>query len=318
MAESQGKELAPEPLVSVVIPCYNHAHFLSEAVESVLGQGYSQIETFVIDDGSTDNTRQIAERYPGVRYRHQANQGAAAARNAGIVESRGDFLVFLDADDRLLSWAVETGVRALQEDRAIACTIGACRDIGPGGETLDAPDQLLVHRDHYLALLRSCFILSGSSVLFSRRCLEAVGGFDRSYPAGDDYDLYLRIARRFPVQCHGRVVTEYRRHADSLTGDPIRTLRGELRALRAQRFAVQNPRERAARRSGRRRARRAHGASLRRQLVEQAQKRDWSGVVKSTKALLRSHPAGLMSAVGDLWAIRRGAIALGERNGDST
>ena len=310
--------MAPEPLVSVVIPCYNQAHFLSEALESVLGQGYGRVETFVIDDGSTDNTRQIAERYPEVRYRHQANQGAAAARNTGIAESRGDLLVFLDADDRLLSWAVETGVQALQGDLTIACTIGACRDIGPGGETLNAPDQLLVHRDHYLALLRSCFILSGSSVLFSRWCLEAVGGFDQSYPAGDDYDLYLRIARRFPVRCHGRVVTEYRRHSESLTGDPIRTLRGELGALRAQRFAVQTPSERAARRTGRRRARRAHGASLRQRLFEQAQKGDWSGVSASTRALLRSHPAGLLSALGDLWAIRRGAISLGKRQGDST
>lgn len=317
MAESEEKE-ALEPLVSVVIPCYNQAHFLSEALESVLGQGYGRIEILVVDDGSTDNTRPVAERYPEVRYHHQANQGAAAARNTGIAESRGDLLVFLDADDRLLPWAVETGVRALQGDRNIACTIGACRDIGPGGETLDAPDQLLVHRDHYLALLKSCFILSGSSVLFSRWCLEAVGGFNQSYPTGDDYDLYLRIARSFPLQCHGRVVTEYRRHADSLTGDPIRTLRGELEALGAQRSAVQNSRERAALRSGRRRARRAHGASLRRRLFEQAQQRDWGGSFESARALLRSHPAGLMSALGDLWVIRRGAIASGERRGHST
>jgi glycosyltransferase involved in cell wall biosynthesis len=293
-----------DPLVSVVIPCFNQAHFLGEALESVLGQDYGQIETIVVDDGSTDNTRLIAERYPGVHYRRQANQGAAAARNTGIAESQGDLLVFLDADDRLLSWAVETGVNALRQDGAVACAVGACRDIGPGGEVLSAPEQLLIHRDHYLALLRSCFILSGSSVLFSRWCLEAVGGFDRSYPAGDDYDLYLRIAKRFPIRCHGRVVTEYRRHPNSLTGDPIRTLRGELGALRAQRSAVRSRRERAALRSGRRRARRAHSAVLRRRLFEQVRRHEWGGASRSTRALLRSRPRALVSALGDIWVAR--------------
>lgn len=315
---SQEQDQVCEPLVSVIIPCYNQAHFLSEALESVLDQGYSRIEIFVIDDGSTDNTRQIAERYPEVQYRRQANQGAAAARNTGIAESRGDLLVFLDADDRLFAWAVETGVKALGGDRMIACTIGACRDMGPGGEALAAPDQLLVHRDHYLALLRSCFILSGSSVLFSRWCLEAVGGFEESYPAGDDYDLYLRIARRFPIRCHGRVVTEYRRHADSLTGNPVRTLRGELSALRAQRSAVRSRAERAALRSGRRRARLAHGASLRWRLFAQLQERDWSGARGSTRALLRSHPGALMNALGDIWVARRAAVPSGRWRGVPT
>lgn len=298
-----------EPLVSVVIPCYNHAHFLSGALESVLAQSYSRIETFVIDDGSTDNTRQVAERYPEIHYRRQANRGAAAARNTGIAESEGDFLVFLDADDRLLAWAVETGMRMLGKDAALACAVGACRDIGPGGEPLGAPDQLLVHHDHYLALLKSCFILSGSSVLFSRRCLETVGGFDESYPAGDDYDLYLRIARRFPVQCHGRVVTEYRRHAYSLTGDPVRTLHGELRALRAQRSMVRSRGERAALRSGQRRARLTHGASLRWRLFEQVQRREWRSALRSTAALFRHRPGALIDVLWDLRTVRPAKIA---------
>jgi hypothetical protein len=159
--------------------------------------------------------------------------------------------------------------------------------------------------------LKSCFILSGSSVVFSRWCLEAVGGFDRSFPTGDDYDLYLRIARRFPIQCHGRVVTEYRRHADSLTGDPGRTLRGELGALRVQRGAVRNRRERVALRAGRGRARQAHGASLSRRLFEQVQNRDWSGAFRSMRALLRSHPTALGDVLADLWTARSLAVPVG-------
>jgi cellulose synthase/poly-beta-1,6-N-acetylglucosamine synthase-like glycosyltransferase len=303
--ESQASGPAIEPLVSVVIPCFNQAHFLDEALQSVAAQTYGRIETIVVDDGSTDNTSQVTRRYPRVIYRHQSNRGAAAARNAGIAASNGEFLVFLDADDRLLSWAVETGMQAFEADRGIACAVGACRDIGPAAEELGTPGQVLVHRDHYLALLRSCFVLSGSSVLFSRWCLEAVGGFDESYLAGDDYDLYLRIARRFPIECHGRVVTDYRRHAASLTQDPILTMRGELSALRAQRRAVRNREERAALRAGRQRAQRAHGASLRNRLFEQAQHRDWEGVFKSARTLARRHPSALANAAGDLWVARR-------------
>jgi glycosyltransferase involved in cell wall biosynthesis len=301
-----------EPLVSVVIPCYNQAHYLSEALESVLGQGYGRIETFVVDDGSTDNTCSIVERYPQAHYRRQPHQGAAVARNTGIAESSGDLLLFLDADDRLSAWAIETGVQALQaEDGRTACAVGACRDIGSAGEALDAPDQPLVHRDHYLALLKSCFILSGSSVLFSRWCLEAVGGFDPAYPTGDDYDLYLRISRRFPIRCHGRVVTEYRRHSDSLTGDPGRTLYGELGALNAQRSVVQGRGERAALRSGRRNARSRHATALRWRLCAQMQTRDWRGAIASARVLSRNQPAALMQAMVDLWIL--GLTALRSR-----
>src|SRR5215212_9690625 len=90
------------PLVSVVIPCYNQAHFLSEAIESVLAQTHPNFEIIVVDDGSTDNTSEVAARYPGVRHIRQDNQGLAAARNTGLRESKGTCLVFLDADDRLL------------------------------------------------------------------------------------------------------------------------------------------------------------------------------------------------------------------------
>jgi glycosyltransferase involved in cell wall biosynthesis len=313
IAPPPGLGQVSEPSVSVVIPCYNQAHFLAEAIESALAQEQGQIEIVVVDDGSTDNAGEISKRYPKVRYLRQENRGAAAARNTGIAASSGEFLVFLDADDRLLPGAVDAGVQAFRGEPAIACAIGACRDIGPGGEALGTPDQVLVHRDHYLALLRSCFVLSGSSVLFSRWCLEALDGFEESYVAGDDYDLYLRIARRFPIECHGRIVTEYRRHADSLTQDPIQTMKGELGALRAQRGAVAGGVERTALKAGRRRARRTHAGALRRRLFEQVGARDWTRALRSAAALARSQPTALIDALGDLRAARRVAGAAGGR-----
>src|SRR5688500_8996836 len=103
-----------EPLVSVVIPCYNQAHYLSEAVESALAQSYGSVETFVVDDGSADNSGEISARYPRVSYLRQANRGVAAARNAGLAASSGQFVLFLDADDRLLPEAVAVGLEAFR------------------------------------------------------------------------------------------------------------------------------------------------------------------------------------------------------------
>ena len=111
-------------LVSVVIPCYNQAHFLTEAIESVLAQTSRQFEIIVVDDGSTDNTAEVAARYPGIGYLRQDNQGLAAARNTGLRHSQGDYLVFLDADDRLLPAALESGLDYLSAHPACAFVWG--------------------------------------------------------------------------------------------------------------------------------------------------------------------------------------------------
>src|SRR5207247_11100212 len=88
-------------LVSVIIPCYNQAHFLREAIQSALVQTYSQREIFIVDDGSTDNTAEVTAGFAGVRCIRQEKAGVSTARNTGLKESRGEYLVFLRADDRL-------------------------------------------------------------------------------------------------------------------------------------------------------------------------------------------------------------------------
>src|SRR5215213_3125487 len=101
------QEVVASPLVSVVIPCYNQAHFLGEAIESVLAQSYPNFEIVVVDDGSTDDTSEVAGSYPKVRLVRQENQGLSGARNAGLARSEGEYVVFLDADDRLRPEALE-------------------------------------------------------------------------------------------------------------------------------------------------------------------------------------------------------------------
>src|SRR5438093_12919445 len=164
--------------VSVIIPCYNQAHFLHEAIESVLAQTYSTREIIVVNDGSTDSTAEVAGRYSAVRHIYQENAGPSAARNTGLKETSGEYLVFLDADDRLLPEALEIGVDCLRQHPECAFASGFCRLII--GSLLSSPKQLHVVRDHYLELLRGNYIWCPGSVIYRRTAFEVVKGFDIS------------------------------------------------------------------------------------------------------------------------------------------
>jgi len=106
----KGVSMPESGLVSAIIPCYNQAHFLHEAIESVLAQSYPNFEIILVNDGSTDSTADVVRRYSPVRYVYQENAGLSSARNTGLKKSRGEYVVFLDADDRLLPEALQVGV----------------------------------------------------------------------------------------------------------------------------------------------------------------------------------------------------------------
>ncbi len=286
------------PSISVVIPCFNQAHYLAEAIESVLGQTLAPSEVAVVDDGSEDNSYAIAGRYSNVARLRQPNQGVAAARNAGCQATTGSYLVFLDADDRLLPAALEKGATALDRRPQVAFVSGVSRDIGDDGRVLDGDRQPLVTQDHYLRLLEDCFIWSGSSIVFRRSALEAVGGFDEGLDAGDDYDLYLRIARRFPIYCHDELVTEYRRHGTNTTRDPAVVLDSQLEVLSRQRASVRDRREKEARRRGIRKTRREHGQALATQIAEDWRRHRRNRALRGLRVLARRDPHGLTQLVG--------------------
>ncbi len=222
------------PTVSVVIPCYNHARFLGEAIESALDQTCREVEIVVVDDGSTDDTASVAARYPGVVYVRQENQGLAAARNTGVRSSRGAFLVFLDADDRLLPNAIDAGLECFARHPDAAFVSGDHRRIALDGTPIATPEVPRVQGDHYLALLRGNYIGMHATVMYRREAVEQAGGFDPTLPACEDYDLYLRIARDLPVHQHEAVVAEYRRYDGNMSRDLGLMLGTVLRVLRAQ------------------------------------------------------------------------------------
>jgi glycosyltransferase involved in cell wall biosynthesis len=166
--------------VSVVVTCHNQGRFLAEAIESVLSQAYQPSEIIVVDDGSTDETAEVSRRYPRVRYVFQPNLGLAAARNRGIQEGRGDFFVFLDADDRLLPPALESGMEALLEHPECVFAFGDYRVIESDGAVLLEPPRRPMNGECYSALLRGNCIEMHATVIYRRSLFDEIGTFNIS------------------------------------------------------------------------------------------------------------------------------------------
>lgn len=222
------------PLVSVVIPCHGQAHFLPVALESALGQDYGQAEVIVVDDGSPDDTKGVVSRYPGVRYLRQANRGLSAARNQGWRMAKGQFVVFLDADDWLHRIALSAGVACLVAHPEWQFVWGAYEYVNADGSFRSKMPQRVVESEHYKALLGDNVIGMCATVMFRRQIVEEIGGFDETLPACEDYDLFLRITRSHAVGCHGALVASYRQHDGNMSGKAALMLETALKVLKRQ------------------------------------------------------------------------------------
>ncbi|OGL46001.1 MAG: hypothetical protein A2W05_01200 [Candidatus Schekmanbacteria bacterium RBG_16_38_10] len=184
-------------LVSIIIPTFNCRKYIRHAIESALAQTYKNIEIIVVDDGSTDNTREeiedlISEK--GISYIYQANKGLPGARNTGIKHSSGEYLVFLDSDDVILPEKITTQVSFIKEHPDVCLVYSRYQYFKN-----DNPDDVVSHpyallRGHlYKELIRANFFIV-HSVLVKKECVEKVGGFDESFMAFEDWDLWIRMA----------------------------------------------------------------------------------------------------------------------------
>jgi glycosyltransferase involved in cell wall biosynthesis len=290
---------ASAALVSVVVPCYNHGRFLPDALESIARQTHPHVEVVVIDDGSTDDTATIARSSAGVQYRHQPNAGLAAARNAGLEASTAAFIVFLDADDRLLPEAIATNVAFLEADPRLAFVSGEHRYVDEEGRVSAEWSGNPVAEGHYASLLRRNYIGMIATVMFRRGVLVAQGGFDTGLEACEDYDLYLRIARVHPVAAHASVVAEYRRHSAAMSNDGRRMLRAAVRAHSAQRRISRATGEwRAAYREGASFWRRYYGAQILADAARSAHRGDYASACRSAWTALRYAPVETLGILG--------------------
>ena len=226
MARSPNQEL-----VSVIIPCYNHAHFLGEAISSVINQIYPHIEIIVVDDGSTDDTEQVAKAYPNIRYVRQDNLGLSRARNVGLSHSKGAYIVFLDADDCLFPNAIDVGFLALASRNDCALAFGLFVNIGISqgiGKISRATNY------NYKGLLQRNFIGNPGSVFYRRSVFTEIGEFDEANSPAADYDLYLRVARQFPILCHHQLVVQYRKHGANMSNNARLMLASTVTVLKKQ------------------------------------------------------------------------------------
>jgi glycosyltransferase involved in cell wall biosynthesis len=282
------------PLVTVVIPCYNQAHFLGEAIESVLSQSYHHFELIVVDDGSTDETSEVASGYERVRLIRQENRGLAGARNTGIRHSGGEFLVFLDADDRLLPGALEAGLRCFEAHPECALVAGHSNLIRADGSFLKVLKHEPLDEDPYVAMLEKCHIAPPASAMYRRSAFEAVGGFRSGVDASADYDMYLRIARRFPIERYDEAVAEYRMHGENMIRNSGLMLSSAITVLRSQRRYVRGDRRReAAYKTGIRYEQGHWGDPLAEWVREEIGQRHWRGALGGAYLLGRFHPRGL-------------------------
>ncbi len=220
--------------IAVIIPCYNQADYLAEAIESALKQTLKPTEIVVIDDGSTDHTALVAGRYTEVSYYYQTNQGLPAARNAGITRSVSDRLVFLDADDRLMPEALAGGAQCLRAYPESAFVYGRYRVMTTDGTLLPPRYQPIIMQDHYLRLLEVNFIAMHATVMYQRWVFAKVGTFDINLKACEDYDLYLRITFEHPIASHDTLVAEYRRQSLGMSRDARFMLHWVLTVLKSQ------------------------------------------------------------------------------------
>jgi len=208
-----------EPLVSVIMPNLNKGRFIREAIESVLNQSYSNLELIVVDGGSTDDSlSQISSHLASdrrVKLVIEPRRGAGRARNKGLTRARGDFVAFLDSDDLYEREKIEQQVSLFREDRVTSCCYTEARIIdGEGKATRGIYNSDLVKlprlpEGRILApLLRLNFIVCGT-VMLRKECLSS-GCFDQSVGFGEDWDLWVRLARKYRFRYISEPLYHYR------------------------------------------------------------------------------------------------------------
>lgn len=187
------------PLVSVIVPTYNRAWILAEAVDSVLNQEYTDFELIVVDDGSTDETPQLLAAYgDDLTVIRQPNRGVSAARNAGIRAAAGELIAFLDSDDHWLGEKLSRQVDYFSHhpDMSICQT----EEIWMRQGARVNPRRK--HRKRAGMIFQHCLplcLISPSAVMMRRPLFDRIGLFDETLPACEDYDLWLRVACEYPV-----------------------------------------------------------------------------------------------------------------------
>lgn len=188
-------------LVTVILPLYNRKELLPRALNSVLKQSYRNLEILVIDDGSTDGAGElpILNQDPRIRFiRLETNCGVSKARNVGIASAQGSWIALLDSDDEWAPEKIEQQLRWLNSNPSFKITQSREVWIRNGTRVNPPATHEKIGGDLFNESLSRCMV-TPSSVVFSKKLIDDIGGFNESLPACEDYDLWLRISSRFPI-----------------------------------------------------------------------------------------------------------------------
>lgn len=190
-----------KPKISVIIPTYNRVHFLQEAIESVFRQTFQDYEIIVIDDGSSDNTKEMISKLGHkIRYFYQDNRGRSSARNHGIQMARGEYIAFLDSDDVFLPEKNAIQVKALDDNPEYGIVYSHALTMDEKGNPLGMSWQGNLSGWIYPMnlFIKNCLITT-PTVMVRANVLKHIGGFDENMHMCEDLDLWRRIARLYPV-----------------------------------------------------------------------------------------------------------------------
>lgn len=228
------------PLVSVIMPTYNAAQFIDEALASILCQTYKNVEIIVVDDGSTDGTAQIVARYSGVRYLYQLNSGGfpGSPRNMGIRQSTGAYIAFLDADDVMLPDRLQAQVELLTHHCDVGLIFSNYRNFSANGpaeqshfetcpllmELLKQKEGLILESEEATALLVRENIGVPSSLMIRREILRDAPFFSTEMQIGEDFHFYYRAARKWKLGLVNSIGSLRRLHGNNITGDALRMM----------------------------------------------------------------------------------------------
>lgn len=228
------EHLKKHPLVSVVIPTFNRKCFLGEAIESVLNQSYKNVEMLVVDDGSTDNTSELMVAYasnPQIRYFRQENQGQSVARNLALTHAKGDFICFLDSDNRWLPEKLEKSLRVFAQRPEVGVVYGDIITIDEQGQEVTR-QNMTRHSGRITKYLFRDNCVSMNTSMTRRICFDEMGGMEQGRRAADDYELWLRLSVRYEFFYLPEFLAEYRVMADQISSNKDRRFQSNEEIMR--------------------------------------------------------------------------------------
>jgi cellulose synthase/poly-beta-1,6-N-acetylglucosamine synthase-like glycosyltransferase len=230
-------------LVSIIIPSYNMSDFVPDAVHSVLAQTYSKLEVHVVDDGSTDNTRNVMAQFNNddrVIYHYRPNGGVSSARNFGIRAAQGEFIALCDADDLWETHKLEMQLQCFKRQPETGLVYSGVTWVDKKNRAIEAPWNPAFYSGNVSDKLLQVNFVSCSSVLVRKSCFDEVGYFDTSLRTCEDFDLWLRISVKYEFGKVDKPLCRYRVWAGQVSsGDELRFFEDVIRVKR--RFLAANP-----------------------------------------------------------------------------